>query len=114
MDGINARRKKQSAQRKLKTNERESAKSASRPARRRRMGERGGNQAIADKSLPGKGAAARAVIEKGWDSQATEFVHPARLESMRYHIDDSLAMNTAKGIVQRQPALNDEIRKLKG
>jgi hypothetical protein len=71
-------------------------------------------QAIADKSLPGKGAAARAVIEKGWDAQATEFVHPARLESMRYHIDDSLAMNAAKGIVQRQPALNDEIRKLKG
>jgi hypothetical protein len=71
-------------------------------------------QAKAEMSVPGKGHLARAIVEKGWDLEASHFVDPSRLEQMKYKLDDSTAMNTVKGIVQRHPQLNDELKKLRG
>lgn len=70
--------------------------------------------AAAEAAYPGKGASAREIIASGWDFEADYFVDQARLDSMGYKLDTRLAMNCAKGIVQRTPALNAKLVALKG
>jgi hypothetical protein len=70
-------------------------------------------EALAEARVPGKGKAARQIVEGSWDQEATNFVDQGRLDSMKYKLDDTLAINCAKGIVQRHPSINEQLKALK-
>jgi hypothetical protein len=70
-------------------------------------------EALAEARLPGKGKQARQIVEACWDQQATAFVDQARLSGMGYKLDDNLAIKCAQGIVQRHPAINEQLKALK-
>lgn len=70
-------------------------------------------EAIAEARLAGKGSAARGIVEGSWDQEASNFVDQDRLDAVGYKLDDQLAMNCVKGIVQRHPAISEQLKALK-
>jgi hypothetical protein len=69
--------------------------------------------AAAEAAYPGKGATAREIIASGWDMNADHFVDQARLDQMGYKLDTRLALNCARGIVERNRSLDAKLRALK-
>lgn len=69
--------------------------------------------AAAEAAYHGKGALAREIVASGWDVNADHFVDQARLDQMGYKLDTHLAINCARGIVERNRSLDAKLRALK-
>ena len=68
-------------------------------------------EAMCEKSLPGKGAQARRIVEKYWDS-STEGVIAGRL-MIDLSINDNLVLMVLKDLATRLPKMNEEIKALR-
>lgn len=68
-------------------------------------------ETLCNAKLPGKGAAARAIVEKYWDAKADAMI------DFRLPIDlsicDNLVLQVLKDIATRYPQMNEQIKALR-
>jgi hypothetical protein len=70
-------------------------------------------ETLIEARLAGKGAAARQIVEKYWDAKADELA-AYRLARLDLAINDNLVLQVLKDLAIRFPAMNTEIKALKG
>ena len=68
-------------------------------------------EALCEKSLPGKGAQARQIVEKYWDSSTEGFI--SHRLTIDLSINDNLVMQVLKDLATRLPKMHEEIKDLK-
>jgi hypothetical protein len=68
-------------------------------------------EALCEKSLPGKGAMAKQIASKYWDSSAEEMT--AFRLTIDLSITDNLVLQVLKDLATRFPQMNEEIKALK-
>jgi hypothetical protein len=68
-------------------------------------------EALCNARLPGKGSAARQIVEKYWDAKSDQQVI-YRL-TIDLSINDNLVLQVLKDLAIRFPAMNEEIKSLK-